>query len=294
MLSFTNGRPIAIIKDGEYNNKIVHLDVSAGDEDNSVYVEKITNGLSQKQIDELYNAIDTNNKPKNKKLSVLFDKLLTGNSTGSNSITIESGTVEPLPNFEKPFRMYVAGPSGSGKSYFVSQILEKINRVQPNRKIYIISDVNTDEAFDNIKNIIRLKIDEKMLFKKPIEPAVFADGLVLFDDIDSIQNKKLSKLINILRDSILTRGRHENISCIVTNHLLTNYKDTRIILNECNSFTFFPKSGASAGIKRLLETYVGIDKANVDDIFKLKSRAVTVYTNYPLHIIYEKGVYILS
>jgi len=292
MLSFSKGRPIAIIKGGEYNDKIVHLDVTADDVKEGPEVECMR--LTKKQVNQLYNAIEANRKPKNKKLSALYDTILSLGDEQTNNITVNDGVVQPLPNFEQPFRMYVAGPSGSGKSYFVSQILDKINKVQPNRKIYIISDVEKDECLDKLKNVIRLKIDEKMLFKKPIEPAVFTDGVVLFDDIDSIQNKKLSKMINILRDSILTRGRHENISCIVTNHLMTNYKDTRIILNECNSFTFFPKSGASAGIKRLLEAYVGIDKENVVKIFKLRSRAVTVYTNYPLHIIYENGVYVLS
>ncbi|MFM7981158.1 MAG: hypothetical protein ACKPKO_17760, partial [Candidatus Fonsibacter sp.] len=41
---------------------------------------------------------------------------------------------------------------------------------------------------------------------------------------------------------ILEIGRHFKIHCIVTNHLPTNGKDTRRILNEAHTVTYFPHS----------------------------------------------------
>jgi len=99
--------------------------------------------------------------------------------------------------------------------------------------------------------------------------------------------------VQTLRDSLLKRGRHEDISVVVTNHLLTNYKETRTILNEVNSITFFPKSGSSHGIQYMLKTYVGLAAKQIQRIFTLPSRWITVYKHYPMYVVYEKGIYLL-
>lgn len=204
----------------------------------------------------------------------------------------DDGAISPLPDFENTFRYYACGPTDSGKSYYVGKILRAMRKVHPKKKIYIFSDVDADPALDRI-GVTRLKLDEALINKKPIEPSALKNSVCVFDDIDSIQNDKLLKVVGKLRDSILRRGRHEDISCIVTSHLATNYKETKVILNECNAITFFPKSGATSAIRYVLKNYVGMGKKDIDKIFTLPSRWITVFKNSPQYVIHEKGMYLL-
>jgi len=205
----------------------------------------------------------------------------------------DQGIVQPLVNFNETFRYYIAGPTGSGKSYYIGMLLKTMRKVCRNKKIFVFSDVDEDPALDSVKRITRLKLDDSLLDKKPINPVKLRDSVCVFDDIDSIQNKKLQDYVQKLRDSLLKRGRHENISVIVTAHLMSDYKNTRIIMNEAGAITFFPKSGATDGIKHVLKKYVGMTKTQIDKVFLLPSRWVTVFKNAPQYVMYDKGVYLL-
>lgn len=205
----------------------------------------------------------------------------------------DEGVVQPLPNFNKTERIYVAGPTDSGKTYYVKKYLQQMRKVYPKKNIYVISDVENDDEIDVINNIIRVSLDDDFLKSGPLNPEVFKDSVVVFDDIDSIQNKQIYAAVTSLRDSLLRRGRHENISVVVTSHMMSNYKDTRIILNESNSITFYPRSGGTDAIKYTLKKYANMSSADINKALSLPSRWVTVYKNYPCYILYEKGVYLI-
>ena len=79
---------------------------------------------------------------------------------------------------------------------------------------------------------------------------------------------------------MLEIGRHFKIHCIVTNHLPTNGKDTRRILNEAHAVTYFPHS-AGGKIKYLLEEYVGLDRKQIAYMKRQRSRACTIFKNCP-------------
>lgn len=59
----------------------------------------------------------------------------------------------------------------------------------------------------------------------------------MFSDIDSIIDKKIFKQVAALRDQLLQKRRHHKISVICTNHKLTDYNNTSIILNESQFIT---------------------------------------------------------
>ena len=173
-------------------------------------------------------------------------------------------------------------------------IYNKWTKYSQKKNIYIFSDVEHDPELDGkLKNITRFKLDEGLLEKEPIRPEFFKSGVCVFDDIDSIQNKKLLKYVNTLRDALLKRGRHEDISTIVSSHLITNYNDTRVILNECNTYTIFCKAGNLYGIKYLLNKYMGLDKNQINKIVNLNSRWVSINKNFPQYVIYQHGCFML-
>jgi len=69
-------------------------------------------------------------------------------------------------------------------------------------------------------------------------------------------------------------------------------KDTRRVLNECMSVTYFPFSGSNVGTKRLLEDYLGLDKDTIKLIKSKKSRWATVFKNYPQVVMTEKDIWL--
>lgn len=329
MISLTKGEPKAAIIGGKYHKQILYIaepgkkccekcneeckyerccqDCEGGNCGNCIennasdmiaedYLRSLKKKMPKEDIYALHRSFRAGQLDENKEhLEEVYQKLITKNRDESQKEfkIWDEGILQPLPDYNKTFRSYTCGPTDSGKSYYVSKILKMMRKVEPDKKIYIFSDVDEDKALDDLGNITRVKLDEGLVKKKPIKPEALKDSICVFDDIDAIPDKKISVAIKNLRDSLLTRGRHENISTIVTNHLMTNYKDTKIVLNECSSITVFPKSGASQGIKYVLKNYCGLSKRDIDKIFDLPSRWVTVCKNSPMFVMYEKGMYLV-
>ena len=293
-----NSTPIGIIKGGKYNNDIIFVKPNFN---RSTIPEDILRNLiennkySSKDMELINKALDDKDEEQIKKIN----SLLTNRDDNMNDHEFkiyDSGTLQPLPRFNKTERIYITGQTECGKSYFIKQFLKQFRKVykkEEDKPIYIFSDVEEDEEIDAIPNITRFALDEELEEKDTIDPRNFADSICVFDDIDSIQNKKIYKLICNFRDALLRRGRHENISVIITNHLSTDFRNTRIILNECNSIVIFPHSGSTHGMKYLLTKYVGLDKNGIKKVLSLPSRWVLIHKNSPQYIMYEKGVYII-
>ncbi len=199
-----------------------------------------------------------------------------------------------IPNISGSDRIFISGPSGSGKSTIIRQYITDFLKLFPDKKVYLFSDVDKDEVLDDISEITRMPLDESFLENTP-HPEEIRDSLVIFDDIDSVQSKKILSAVQTLRDSILRRGRHEEIlHVITTSHLLTDYKNTRVPLSEATHIIVFPGSGASSGLTYLLKNYVGLGTKQIPLFKKLKSRWVCVRISYPQIIITENQCFLLS
>jgi len=190
--------------------------------------------------------------------------------------------------------LYVTGSSGSGKSYFTKKYCREFARVFPKRPIILISSVDKDESVDDIKNLKRLKLKSPEFLEEDFEINDFKDTLVIFDDTDVIPDKKLRNKVNTILQLILQTGRHTNTYCIYTSHLATAGNDTKHILNESHSITFFPKTMGNRMLKYLCEGYLGLDKKEIEALKKIPSRSVTVMKTYPKVIVGNKDVFLLS
>lgn len=199
----------------------------------------------------------------------------------------------PDPETERQI-LYITGSSGSGKSYFTKKYCREFARVFPKRPIYLISSVDKDESVDDIKNLKRIKLKSKEFLEEDFVIDDFKDSLVIFDDTDVIPDKKLRNKINTILHLILQTGRHTNTYCIYTSHLATAGNDTKHILNEAHSITFFPKTMGGRMMKYLCENYLGLDKKEITHIKKLPSRSVTVMKTFPKVVVGDKDIFLLS
>ena len=94
-------------------------------------------------------------------------------------------------------------------------------------------------------------------------------------------------------NQLLEAGRHTRTYVIVTNHLPTNGKDTRRILNESHCFVYFPSS-ASGRIKYFLQEYLGLDKNTIIYIKKQHTRWCCIFKHYPQVYLLEREVGLLN
>ena len=187
--------------------------------------------------------------------------------------------------------LYITGPSGSGKSTYTRKYLEQYKKKYKNREIYLFSSLPSDESLDKIKPK-RIKLDESMC-TDPIKVDELSESICIFDDIDVISEKKVREAVYDVLNQVLEIGRHYKIHCVVTNHLPTNGKDTRRILNEAHTVTYFPHS-AGGKVKYMLEEYVGLDKKQIAYMKKQNSRWATIYKNYPQCYAVEHEIGLLN
>ena len=198
----------------------------------------------------------------------------------------------PNPSTERQI-LYVTGSSGSGKSYFTKNYCNEFVKIFPKRPIYLFSSIGDDSSIDSIKGLKRIKFGKDFL-EEEFEINDFKDSLVIFDDVDCITDKKLRTKVNGILGMILETGRHTNTYCIYTSHLACAGNDTKRILNEAHSITFFPATAGGRTLKYLMDNYLGLDKKEINHVKKLPSRWITVLKTYPKSIVSEKDIFLLS
>ena len=103
--------------------------------------------------------------------------------------------------------IYFSGPAGSGKSYQMASYLRNYKKKFKDNKIFLISEKEEDKTLDTIADLKRIKIDDSLI-EDPLDLKDFTEigpCIVLFDDIDSLENKMkkavyllLSKLLKII------------------------------------------------------------------------------------------------
>lgn len=189
--------------------------------------------------------------------------------------------------------LYITGASGSGKSFFTKKYLEQYHHTFPKRPIYMFSSLNDDKTLDSIKYLKRVQLTPELL-SEDLGVQDFKDSLVIFDDTDCLQDKRMKLKINGILNVLLETGRHYNVSLIYTSHLATAGNDTKRILNECNSITIFPASLGGRTLKYLLESYLGLDKHQIKKIKKTDSRAITICKSFPMIVLENKKAYCIK
>lgn len=199
---------------------------------------------------------------------------------------------QPANDTKKRIINYIAGPSGSGKSYMVKTLVKNFIKYNPKSDIYLFSRLETDETLTDIeKNINRVTIDED-IYNNPITlDEIPEKSLVIFDDIDTYFDKKISDALLNLKIQILELGRHKKINCIITSHLINNSNRhfTRSIMNELTNLIIYPRSGSAYQTRYALKNYFGFSNLEIDSVLSTKdSRWVLINKDYPQYVLSEK------
>lgn len=192
----------------------------------------------------------------------------------------------PLPQ-KYSERIYVPAPSGSGKSTWIGEYLKQLRIKYPNRTIVIFSRVDKDKPLDRFSNVERINLED--FAEDPPKVEDFKGDILIFDDVDTILDRDIVKVLRKFRDDVLEVGRHFNITCISTSHLIANFHATRTLINEAQAVVLFGKGGSFGQIRSFLERYLGFDREFIDELKDLPTRWFYIHKEYPQYIIHEKG-----
>jgi hypothetical protein len=289
MLNQIKGIPIAKV-----NDKIIYL--SSPNQDvkelfSKKYKEQLKK-LKPKQKEILINSLQNKTPPLDKSLIKLYEEGLKDIEQKGFNMIKSKQKVQVLPRKDLCEKIYISGVSGSGKSTYTGKYIKEFKKMFKNDEIFVFSSVSSDSAFDKY-DPVRIPIDDDLL-NEPFHITDFEDSLTIFDDTDTIREKNYRNVVNDIKAEMIEIGRHYKARCIITSHMISDYRNTRQILNECTSITFFPKSSGQYHIKNYLKTHAGLDKEQINRILKLPSRWITIYRTYPSYIVWENGLSILS
>lgn len=310
MLSFKSGQQIAEI---EYKNpKLKSKTIYVKDEDeiekseikvsdrSEILPKSFYTGLKNvgtTQISLLKRAIKENKKgylSNSINLSEAYEQgqyLLKELEKKNFIIPKSEGRIIPLPLAESS-RIGVFGPSGVGKSTFISNWIKTYKKIYKKNKIYIFSPKLEDDAFKNIKDLFYVKLDDSIL-EKPLDVAEFPNSICIFDDIESITNKSINDAVRRFRDQCYEIGRNPaKITTIAVHHVILANEKTKIILNESEEVVLFPKSNFSA-VSNLCRRYYGFDRDQINYLKEVPSRYVVIKRSYPTCIISENAVKVI-
>ena len=208
---------------------------------------------------------------------------------GSTKIKLPPGSTFSLninPDPAKRFIYYIAGASGSGKSYIAKHIAEQYQKQFKGRPVYLVSKLKEDETLDGMADRpLRLNI-EKIMANPLKDLESLREALVIFDDYDTLQGKE-AKAVQTLIDDICIMGRHTVTSILILSHHLSNYKSTRLCLTEATHFVVYPQSTGAHALNYFLKTYVGMGPKEVQAIKNTGSRWLCIHKNFPIYYITE-------
>src|SRR5208282_2964244 len=214
------------------------------------------------EMEKVIDYLNEATRPDDEKYEDMYDDAMEKiNQKSMTEYKTPNGYLTPIPRVEKGEKqrdcIYICAPSGGGKSTFCRMYLENFKKVFPKRPVYIFSRVKHDTVLDEMTpKPKRIMINDELV-DEPLESTDFDKCCVLFDDIDTIQEKKQKLAVEKLRDDMLQIGRHNEIYLLCTSHQLMNYKSSRTLLNESTAVVFFPKSGSQYHIQRYLKVYAG-------------------------------------
>lgn len=292
-------KPIAAVKGGQFAGKVLflHEDNHKGTKPtNEISANKYNAELRTVKPSERVRLINRLAEARAKGLDSeqligessigkqLYERILSDDAKETKIELTDDSTfsIVPSPDPTKREVFYIAGASGSGKSYMAKGIAEMYKQIFPDREVYLISKLEEDSTLDSMKPPPK-RINIQTLIDDYPDLEEFRDCCVIFDDYDTFVGPA-EKVVQKLIDDLGTMGRHTNTTMLCLSHYLTNYKKTRLLLNEATHLIVYPMATSFHALGYLLKTHLGMSKEDCKELKKL-GRWVLLHKNYPQYLI---------
>ena len=210
-------------------------------------------------------------------------------------IPYETSEVDPHGEVKPAYnqRIYVSGQSGCGKSRWAGKWLEEYQFLYPHKTVtaFCHTLIDNDPAYAGIRSTQFDLHDPD--FQNATEE-VLAGGLLdnsicLFDDIDKLEGSARGTAYRLLGQTVMM-GRKAGIPVCFCNHLGTDRKATRDILNAATAAVIFPRGGSVGQLEYLARNHLGMSKRAFMAVHDMKPKWCYVHRNYPSFIITESRI----
>lgn len=304
----TNSIPLASVKGGSQNKKTLYINHSAYANTNGSTIDfekyrKLLIGYKPAEKNDVleyfkraYKDGKTDLPTKDAKLQSIYQDILEKNKEvkGHPIVKLPPGSsFVPIPkDVEKQVNLwYIYGPAGVGKSTWSAMICKQYHKQHPKNDIYLISkSPDIDPALDEP---YITKLDINTFRDIPYDLNEFSQSMILFDDYDMVEEKKLSNALYELINDVASMGRKKGISAIFSSHRSTAYTKTRLLLSECQYFVCFMHNCSFYQLRYLMKNYGNVDTKQLEYLKKLPSRWVLTSKTYPLYYLseFEAGIF---
>lgn len=220
----------------------------------------------------------------------------------TNSIKLNNRELYFFPKPEERSILFLAGPSGVGKSSFMRD-WAMFYKLLYNNPVYIISSKSVDPSLDDKLpwgygriggklNAHQLEINEQniTMFNESTMLENFKNSMFIIDDVFCM-DKKLQKLQDKLLEILMKLGRQANISVIVSRHELMELRNKHI-KTEADSIVVFKKNFKMDTVNFLKQ--IGVSKENIKRIISAKDRWTLIKKQAPLYAINNSSIFDIS
>jgi hypothetical protein len=303
-------KPIAVVRGGDADGEVLYLHTDDGPKATKTVVKKSVKAVNYmkdlkhlkpaervKVMNQLAEAVEKGMEADalvghSDETKEIYKRIKTDSANDKVIELPDDSLFVPIPAPDPKTRQvwYVAGQSGSGKSYFARGIAENYKKLFPEREVYLISKLNEDATLDTLKFLKRINIQSFVDDYPDLDE--FKDCMVIFDDYDTLTGDA-EKVISKIVDDLAIMGRHTNTTMLCLSHYLTNYKKTRLLLNEATNIVVYPLSTSYHALRYLLKNYVGVDEEDLKRQRKLGSRWLAYAKGFPQFMIAQKNAEIL-
>jgi hypothetical protein len=298
-------KPIAIVKGGADDGKILYLHEDSGGKPPKPKTDfvraRYTKFLEGKKpsektriFNEIHEALEKGLTEEHLPSShrELYERIRRDLAMDKSIVLDDEGMFELLPSCKKDKRevWYVAGQSGSGKSYIAKGLANNYHKLYPDRGVYLVSKLEKDDTLDALKFLKRVNIQSFVDDYPSLDE--FKDSFIIFDDYDTLTGNA-GKVVTKIIDDLAIQGRHVNVTMACLSHYLTNYKATRLILNEATHIVVYPLSTSYHALKYLLKNYVGVEEEDLKRQRKFGSRWLMYSKGYPQYMVSQKNAELL-
>lgn len=194
-----------------------------------------------------------------------------------------------------PNRIFVAGGTLSGKSYWVRMVVfDYLDRFPENKFVLFSTLDKDDDLYKDIdeERFFKIRLDRENLLNNPIEMSELKDSIVVCDDVH-LSDKLLDKAYTKLKDEIIKAGRHKNIYSIVTSQALLDGHKTKVLLENSFQVVGFPESAGRYQLGNYLRDKMKLDKAMINRVLNVDSRWVLLSRTKPMYCLNERGCFFL-
>lgn len=231
--------PVAIAKGGEFDGEVLYVNTedvkSARRPKHEIKAKDYYNEMRSLQPMERVKLINRLEEAKAKGLSPdqligetplakkIYERVLDDESKNTNVIELPDDSVFnliPSPDPKKREVFYIAGASGSGKSYMAKNLAEYYQKFFPDRDVYLISKLEEDSTLDSMRKPPK-RISVQSLIDDYPSIDEFENCMVIMDDYDGFTGDALKTVRKLIND-IATMGRHTNTTMLCLSHYLNS------------------------------------------------------------------------